>query len=144
QIYLDLDHYNAVKAAYAKDPRGMQRPDYDRALEGLGTSKRLLLPANRLVEVDRMLRLAAELKQPTVLYGGIEGYRPEVADLLKKNNTALLVNLRWPERPRDFDPDETGTIRTLEQHEKAPSAPGILAKAGAKFAFYSGGIEQPR
>src|SRR5262249_28979833 len=38
QIYLDLDHYNAVKAAYAKDPRGMQRPDYDRALEGLGTS----------------------------------------------------------------------------------------------------------
>jgi hypothetical protein len=144
QMYLDLDHYNAVKAAYAKDARGMQRPDYDRALEGLGASKRLLLPANRLVEVDRMLRFAAELKQPTVLYGGVEAYRPEIADLLKKNNTALLVNLRWPERPRDFDPDETGTIRTLEQHEKAPSAPGVLAKAGAKFAFYSGGIEQPR
>ena len=144
QIYLDLDHYTAVKAAYARDPRGMQRPEYDRALEGLAASKRLLLPANRLVEVDRMLRLAAELKQTTVLYGGIEAYRPEVAELLKKNNTPLLVNLRWPERPRDSDPDETGTIRTLEQHEKAPSAPAALQKAGAKFAFYSGGIEQPR
>ena len=74
--------------AYAKDPRGMQRPEYDRALEGLSASKRLLLPANRLVEVDRMLRLAADVKQPTLLYGGIEAYRPEVAELLKKNNTA--------------------------------------------------------
>ena len=144
QIYLDLDHYNLVKAAYAKDPRGMQRPEYDRALEGLGASKRLLLPANRLVEVDRMLRLAAELKQNTVLYGGIEAYRPEVGELLKKNNTALLVNLRWPERPRDSDPDENGTMRALEQHENAPSAPAALRKAGAKFAFYSGGIELPR
>ena len=144
QIYLDLDHYDLVKAAYAKDPRGMQRPEYDRALEGLGASKRLLLPANRLVEVDRMLRLAAELKQNTVLYGGIEAYRPEVGELLKKNNTALLVNLRWPERPRDSDPDENGTMRALEQHENAPSAPAALRKAGAKFAFYSGGIELPR
>jgi hypothetical protein len=144
QIYLDLDHYNLVKAAYAKDPRGMQRPEYDRALEGLAASKRLLLPANRLVEVDRMLRLANELKQSAILYGGIEAYRPEVADLLKKNNTPLLVNLRWPERVRDANPDETGTMRTLEQHEKAPSGPAALRKAGTKFAFYSGGIEQPR
>jgi hypothetical protein len=143
QIYLDLEHYNAVKAAYGRDPRGLQRPEYDRALEGLAASKRLLLPANRLVEVDRMLRLAGELKQPTVLYGGIEAYRPEVAELLKQNNTPLLVNLRWPERVRDSDPDELGTLRTLEQHEKAPSAPAVLRKAGAKFAFYSGGIEQP-
>ena len=144
QIYLDLDHYNLVKAAYAKDPRGMQRPQYDQALEGLGASRRLLLPANRLVEVDRMLRLGAELKQNTVLYGGIEAYRPEVGELLKKTNTALLVNLRWPERGRDSNPDEDGTMRTLDQHEKAPSAPAALRKAGAKFAFYSGGIEQPR
>jgi imidazolonepropionase-like amidohydrolase len=144
QIYLDLDHYNLVKTAYAKDPRGMQRPEYDRALEGLAASKRLLLPANRLVEVDRMLRLANELKQSTILYGGIEAYRPEVADLLKKNNTPLLVNLRWPERVRDANPDETGTMRTLEQHEKAPSGPAALRRTGAKFAFYSGGIEQPR
>jgi len=64
QIYLDLEHYKLVKEAYAKDPRGMQRPDYDRALEGLMDSPRILLPANRMVEMDRMLRLAADLKQP--------------------------------------------------------------------------------
>ena len=47
-------------------------------------SPRILLPANRLVEIDRMLRLAAELKQPVILYGGRETFRPEAAALLKK------------------------------------------------------------
>ena len=42
----------------------MERPDYDRALEGVLDSKRILLPANRLVEIDRMMRFGAELKQP--------------------------------------------------------------------------------
>src|ERR1039457_7414439 len=49
-IYLVADHYRLAKEAYAKDPRGMQRPEYDRALEGVLASKRILLPANRLVE----------------------------------------------------------------------------------------------
>ena len=72
QVYLDADHYKLVKEAYAKDPRGMERPEYDRALEGVLASPRILLPANRLVEEDRMLRFAAELKQPTIIYGGRE------------------------------------------------------------------------
>jgi imidazolonepropionase-like amidohydrolase len=122
----------------------MPRPEYDRALEGIAASKRLLLPANRLVEVDRMLRFAAELKQNTVLYGGLEAYRPEVAELLKKYNTPLLVSLKFPVRVADSDPDEPGTLRALEQRDKAPSAPAALEKAGAKFALYSDGIEQPR
>ncbi len=75
QIYLDADHYKLVKAAYDRDPRGMKRPEYDRALEGVIESKRILLPAQREVEMDRMLRFAAELKQPVVLYGMREGYR---------------------------------------------------------------------
>jgi hypothetical protein len=62
QLYLDANHYKLVKDAYAKDPRGMQRPEYDRALEGLMASQRFLLPANQLVEMDRMLRFGAELK----------------------------------------------------------------------------------
>jgi hypothetical protein len=144
QLYLDLDHYKLVKAAYEHDPRGMQRPEYDRALEGLAASKRILLPANRLVELDRMLRFAAELKQPTIVYGGREAYRPEAAGLLKKYNAPILISLRWPEAPRDADPDEPDSFRTLEQRDKAPSAPALLQKAGVKFALYSDGIEQPR
>ena len=44
QIYLDAEHYKLVKEAYAKNPRGMERPEYDRALEGVLDSQRILLP----------------------------------------------------------------------------------------------------
>jgi hypothetical protein len=144
QIYLDADHYKLVKAAYAKDPRGMQRPDYDRALEGVLDSPRILLPANRLVEIDRMLRLAAELKQPTILYGGREAFRPEAAELLKKYNIPLLLSMKWPEKARDTDPDDIDSMRTLETRDKAALAPGVLTKAGVRWAFYSDGLDQAR
>ena len=144
QVYLDAAHYQMVKDAYAKDPRGMQRPAYDRALEGVLESKHILLPANRLVEVDRMLRFASELKQPSILYGGKECYRPEAAELLKKYGAPLLVSLRWPEVPRDPNPDDVDSFRTLETRDKAASAPAVLKKSGVSFAFYSDGLEQPR
>jgi hypothetical protein len=144
QIYLDAAHYQLVKDAYAKDPRGMERPAYDRALEGVLASKRILFPANRLVEIDRMLRFAAELKQPVVIYGGRETYRPEAVDLLKKAAAPVLVSMRWPEPSRDPNPEDVDSMRTLEQREKAPSAPALLEKAGVRFALYTDGLEQPR
>ena len=146
QLYLDADHYKLVKDAYAKDPRGMQRPEYDRALEGLLASQRILLPANQLIEIDRMLRFGAELKQPMILYGAREAYRPEAAELLKKANATVLVSLRWPTPPaRSADSDDSNeTLRTLEERDHAPSAPAVLQKAGVKFALYSDGTDAPR
>ena len=144
QIYLDAAHYQLVKDAYAKDPRGVERPVYDRALEGVLESKRILLPANRLVEIDRMLRFAAELKQPAILYGGRETFRPEAAALLKKFNTPVLLSMRWPEKPRDADPEDVESLRTLETRDKAAGAPMALQSAGVKYALYSDGLDQPR
>ena len=144
QIYLDAGHYKLVKDAYAQNPVGMTRPEYDRALEGVLDSPRILLPANRLVEIDRMLHLAADLKQPVILYGGRETFRPEAAALLKKYNTAILLSMRWPEASRDADPDEPDSMRTLQTRDRAAAAPTILQEAGVKFAFYSDGLDQPR
>jgi imidazolonepropionase-like amidohydrolase len=144
QIYLDAAHYQLVKDAYAKDPRGVERPVYDRALEGVLESKRILLPANRLVEIDRMLRFAAELKQPAILYGARETFRPEAAALLKKFNAPVLLSMRWPEKSRDADPEDVESMRTLETRDKAASAPMVLQNAGVKYALYSDGMDQPR
>jgi len=145
QIYLDADHYRMVKEAYAKDPRGMQRPEYDRALEGVLASKRILLPANRVVEIDRMLRFGAELKQPMVVYGARDSYDPRAVDLLKQANATVLLSLRWPTPPqRAADAEDTDTLRALEQRDKAPTAPAVLQKAGIKYALYSDGIDTPR
>lgn len=145
QVYLDADHYKLVKEAYAKNPRGMERPPYDRALEGVLDSKRILLPANRLVEIDRMIHFASELKQPTILYGAREAYRPQAAELLKKSGLPVLVSLRWPVPPSGPDVDlEEESLRQLETYDQAPAAPAMLQKAGVKFALYSDGIDTPR
>ena len=142
QIYLDADHYKLVKDAYAKNPRGMERPEYDRALEGVLDSKRILLPANRLVEIDRMLRFAAELKQPTILYGGREAYRPEAADLLKKSNAPVLVSMRWPNSgPRTTRSGRMDSMRTWKLATRRRRARAVLQKAGVKFALYSDGLD---
>src|ERR1035437_7057189 len=144
QIYLDAEHYKLVKETYAKTPVGMTRPEYDRALEGVLDSPRILLPANRLVEIDRMLRLAADLKQPVILYGGRETFRPEAAALLKKFNAPILLSMKWPEASRDADPDEPDSMRTLDTRDRAALAPAVLQKAGVKFAFYSDGLDAAR
>jgi hypothetical protein len=144
QIYIDADYYTMLKTAYDKNPRGMKRPDYDRALEGVIESKRILLPANRWVEVERMLNFSAELKQPTILYGMREGFDARSTDHLKGAKTPVLVSLKWPEATRDRDPDEPETYRTLELREKAPSTPAALKKAGIPFALYTDGLDQSR
>ena len=144
QIYLDADHYKLVKDAYAKDPRGMERPQYDRALEGVIDSKRILLPANRVVEMDRMLRLAADLKQPVILYGMRRSVPPEAAPVLKKSGAPVLLSLKWPEAPRDPDPEADQTLRSLENIDQGPAAAAMLKKAGVPFAFYTDGIDAPR
>jgi imidazolonepropionase-like amidohydrolase len=145
QIYLDAAHYKLVKDAYAKSPRGMERPQYDRALEGVLDSQRILLPANRLVEIDRMIRFAAELKQPTILYGMREAYRPDAAELVRKSGLPVLLSLRWPAPPTGLDVHlEEESLRQLETYDQAPAAAAALQKAGVKFAFYSDGIDTPR
>src|SRR5215469_16530433 len=145
QVYLDADHYRLVKDAYAKNPRGMERPEYDRALEGVIESKRILLPASRLVEIDRMIRFSAELKQPAILYGMREAYRPEAAALLKKAGVPVLISLHWPTPQTGPDVHlEDESMRQLETYDQAPAAAAALQKAGVKFAFYSDGVDAPR
>lgn len=142
QIYLDAEHYKVAKAIYQKHPQGLQRPAYDRTLEGVIESPRVLLPARRAVEIDRMLKFANDLKVKPVLYGGDEAYR--AVDLLKKSGVPVLIALKWPERSKDGDPAADQPLRLLESHENAPRGPAALAKGGVRFAFYSDGIVNPK
>ncbi len=141
QVFLDADHYQTAKELYAAKPQGLERPAYDRALEGVLNSPRILLPAVSTVELERMIRFAKELGRPTVLYGAHEAYRMPAA--LKQAGMPVLVSLKWPEAPRDKDPDEVDSLRTLELRDGAPSTPAALARAGVKFAFYTDASEAP-
>jgi len=142
QIYLDADHYKLAKSIYEKHPEGLPRPAYDRTLEGVLATDRVLLPAERSVEIERMVAFAREMKFNAVLYGGHEAWRD--TDLLRKSNTPVLVSLKYPVKAADSDPALDEPLRTLELRDKAPAAAGALAKAGVKFAFYSDGVSTPR
>jgi hypothetical protein len=141
QLFLDADHYRAASEKYAGNPLGHKRPDYDRALDGVLRAQRILLPANRLVEIERMAALARDLRRPAVLYGGREAYR--AAEALRVNGVPVIVNLQWPERDKDEDPELKESLRTLEMRELAPSGPAVLAKSGVRFAFYSTEMDKP-
>ncbi len=142
QMYLDAERYKQAQAIYAKNPTGLQRPAYDRTLEGLLASPRMLLPAVRATEIERMVTFAKELKQPVVIYGAHEAYKE--ADFLKKANVPVIVSLKWPTKTPDGDPTAVEALRTLELRDKAPSSPAALAKAGVKFAFYADGLATPK
>jgi len=142
QTFLDAEHYQQAREIYARNPAGLRRPEYDRALEAVLAAPRVLLPASTAVEIARMLRLAAEIKRSPVLYGGHEAWR--VTQLLRESGVPVVVSLRWPERDRDADPNLEESLRVLELREKAPSTPAALAKAGVRFAFSTGGLTNRR
>ncbi len=141
QTYLDAEHYREAKEMYARNARGMQRPEYNRELEGVLEARRVLLPANSAVQIARVLKFGAELNRGVVLYEAQEAFRDDSAALIKKAGVPVLVNLRWPERQRDGDPEQTEALRVLEMRDKAPSTPAVLAKAGVRFALYPGQID---
>lgn len=142
QLWMDADHYRQSKKAYESNPSGVKRPGYDRSIEHLAGYPRILLPAPTPVQMERVLKLAAELKEKPVLYGVVEGYR--MADALKQAGIPAILNSRWPARPRDADPEQQDSLRVLEVRDMAPQSPKALAAAGVRFAMSSEGVETPR
>ncbi len=141
QLWIDAQWYKSAVETYEKNPQAGPRPAYDRAAEGVLAARRVLLPASTRVEFERIARFAADLKTPAILYGGHEAFRS--IDLIKKAGMPVIVNVKWPTKQRDADPELIETYRTLETRDKAPSSPMELAKAGIPFAFTSDGLDAP-
>jgi imidazolonepropionase-like amidohydrolase len=141
QLHLDARHYQEQKKRYEAKPQGNRRPAYDKALEGVLESRRTFLPAVQHREIDRMLAFSGELLGEPVLYGVHEGYA--AVEALAKAKVPVLVNLNWPEAPRDPDPEAHVELETLKLRKYAPSTPAALVKAGVRFGFSTAGIERP-
>jgi hypothetical protein len=146
QLWIDTDWSTKAEALYDKNPRGVERPRYDRnsaaLAEALEDHALVLIPANNSVQLRRSLWLVDRWNVPAVIYGGQMAY--EVAPEIAAKKLPVLVNLKWPEAEKDADPDAKPTLETLRFRDRAPSSPSALAKSGVKFAFYSGGISAPK
>jgi imidazolonepropionase-like amidohydrolase len=146
QLWIDTDWLTKSEAAYDKNPRGLERPHYDRnsaaLAEALEDRAVVLIPANNTAQLLRSLLLVDRWNVNGVIYGGQMAY--EVAPEIAAKKLPVLVNLKWPEAEKDADPEDKPDLDTLRFRDRAPSSPAVLAKNGVKFAFYSGGISSPK
>jgi imidazolonepropionase-like amidohydrolase len=146
QVWLDTDWSTKAEALYEKNPRGAARPRYDRTdtalAEALEDHALVLIPANNALQIRRAFELVDRWHVNGVIYGGQMSYA--VADEIAAKKLPVLVDLKWPEADKEGDPDAVPSLRTLRFRDRAPSSPAALAKAGVKFAFYSGGIASPK
>ncbi|MGH9860525.1 MAG: amidohydrolase family protein, partial [Candidatus Acidiferrales bacterium] len=144
QLLHDANQHAAAQAAYEKNPK-QQRPIYDRANRSIVHAMRagypVMLPGNTPQEIVRALAIADEFQLKAVIYGAQQGY--DATTVLAAKKYPVLVNLDWPQKQRDADPEAEESLATLRFRDRAPSSPAALQKAGVKFAFYSGGIAAP-
>jgi imidazolonepropionase-like amidohydrolase len=146
QVLDDTSWYAQAEPIYEANPTKTERLAYDRTefilSRALQNNELVLLPANNSIQLVRAIRLANEWKIRAILYGGQQGY--EVAAALAASKIPVLVNLKWPERAKDGDPEAEQTLRELRFRDRAPGTPAALAKAGVKFGFYSDGLATPK
>lgn len=146
QVFSDAEHYGQAWQTYEAAPRGLERPAYDRSLapihQAVESGWPVLIPATWAKEIQRALTLGETVKVNTLIYGAHQGY--QAADALAAKNVPVLVSLKWPEKARDADPEAEEPLRVLRFRDRAPSTPAALHNAGVKFAFYSGGLTNPK
>jgi imidazolonepropionase-like amidohydrolase len=143
QMLLDAQRYRDMQTAYARNPRGMRRPESDASLAALvpvlSKEMPVVMHANSQREIERALDLANEFGLRVYIAGGEEAWM--VADRLKRENVPVIATLNFPRRTGtstdDADPDP---LRVLKSRIDIPRNPGKLAGAGVRVAFTSGGM----
>ena len=143
QMMLDTQRYRDSLAVYERAPRGTRRPETDRSLAALipvvdGRMPVVML-ANSEREISRALDLGAEFKLKLIIAGGREADR--VADRLAKEKVPVLLSLNLPRRTTAAFPEaDPEPLRVLRERVEAQQTAGKLAKAGVRFAFQSGSM----
>jgi len=147
QVFLDARQAQQASALYAEDVRGLRRPAYDRALfpvmEALQTERPILYPGNTETGLRRALERTSSLSERRIVYGAQQAYRGDIATALAEASAAVLVNLSWPEAPKEPDPDAEVPLRELRFRSEAPSSPKALSAAEVRFGLYADKAKNP-
>ncbi|MCA1592501.1 MAG: hypothetical protein LC754_07605 [Acidobacteria bacterium] len=143
QLLLDAQRYRESNEIYARNPRGLRRPDVDKSLAALlpvlARQMPVVMQADREREIDRALDLAQEFNLQMIINGGMEADR--VAARLKAMNVPVLLSLNFPKRTTAPSPEaDPDPVRVLRERVEAPKTAGRLAASGVRFAFQSGGM----
>jgi imidazolonepropionase-like amidohydrolase len=143
QAFLDTQRYIRAQAIYARNPRGLRRPEQDRSFVALTPVVERQMPvvfyAEREREINRALDIAQEFNLRAIIAGGLESWK--VTDRLRATGTPVLLSLNFPRRTTAFAPDaDPDELRVLRERVEAPKTAAKLAAAGVRFAFQDGGM----
>ncbi len=142
QTFLDARRNAEAWSLYAQDPLGLRRPETHRTWEALRPAARrelpVAIPGGDPPQIVRALELAETLDVNPFLLGGNRA--GETAKALAAKRVPVLLTVNFPEKPKNPDPDEEESLRSLRQRVEAPKNPGELHRAGVRFAFASEGL----
>ena len=143
QMFLDAQRMREWQTIYARNPRGVRRPDQDKSLQALlpvlAGQMPVVMYADRQREIERALDLAQEFNLKAIIAGGADAWR--VADRLAAAKVPVLLSLNFPRRTAAPSPEaDPDPVRVLRERVDAPKTAGRLAAAGVRFAFQSGGM----
>ncbi|MFZ0857569.1 MAG: amidohydrolase family protein [Candidatus Acidiferrales bacterium] len=145
QVFIDTRWYQDAEAAYDAHQSGVERPPYDRTEvvvgDALKNNELVLLPADEKLRIYRAIRLANEWQIRAAMYGVQQGY--DMANEIAASKLPVFLNVNWPKMPKGGDEDAI-TLRDLRFWDRAPSTPAALSKVGVMYAFYSGGLADPK
>jgi imidazolonepropionase-like amidohydrolase len=147
QTFLDTDWYGRAQAAYAADPRGLERPEVNPALAALGPvlsgERPLLFQVADEDEFLRALRFAQEF--PLSLWIRGSGHEYRIADRVRAAGVPVILPLAFPSAPRVASEEEALAVelQDLRHWHLAPENPARLAAAGVEFALTADGLSSP-
>ena len=145
QAFSDADWYKQSWDRFNRNPRGIERPPYDRVLDSMVPVLQGQLPsiihADWSSQIKRAVALAEELKLKPIIAGGYEA--GSLTAMLKSKDIPVLVSVNYArQKPRagatgaaEFDEEET---------KEFLSNAALLQKAGVRFALQSGFAERPQ
>jgi len=157
QVFIDAQWFAEAQKAYEAQPKGNQRPTYDRTdaviAHALANKELVLWPGNTEIDIMRALKFAPTIGARWALTGAQEGYA--IPNEIAAAKVPVLINVNWPVAGqagggggggggRGGGGDQGDPLRTLRFRDRAPSTPAKLNTAGVKFAFASEGTGTPK
>ncbi len=145
QALMDARWYRDVQVAYARAPKGKERPEENvswEALQPLVAGRQpALFVADDMLEVLRATAIAREAGVPAIVLGAGDEYKR--AKQIAAAGVPLVVPVSFPEAPDVSDPAHALEVTTeeLRHWNAAAGNPGALAKQGVVFALTANGLK---
>lgn len=145
-----LDTRWAWEAAqrYARNPKGLERPQSNLSLEALAPvlpqagGAPVWVVTEDVLGTLRSAALAREFELDAVLVGNGEEY--QYADEVERAGFPVVLPVAFPEAPQFADEDDALGVEldVLRHWDAAPGNPARMHEAGIEFAFTSHGLDK--